>query len=313
MELLYELDPKDGLFAMRWSNEGIPLDTDYSVGGGVDSGYEYMLKQYLLSGDMKALKQYLKSTDGVINTLLYTTPTRELLYVGSIYNGTQMHVLEHLACFLPGILALGAHAIPAPLMPDKTRELHRWAAAGLAYTCYTSYVDQKSGLGPDQMEMTPGAKWIDSVTKWEQDGRPGGVPPGMREVAWTRPVGPREYVGTGDPYVLRPETIESLYVMWKTTGEVKWRERGYDIFSAIERNARTRYGYACVDNLDSDYLYLINDMPSFFLAETLKYLYLLFDDTNAYPFEKWVFNTEAHPLPVFEWTPSEKKAFNITA
>lgn len=37
---------------------------------------------------------------------------------------------------------------------------------------------------------------------------------------------------------------------------------------------------------------------SFFLAETLKYLYLLFSDDDLLPLDKWVFNTEAHPFPV---------------
>ena len=50
---------------------------------------------------------------------------------------------------------------------------------------------------------------------------------------------------------------------------------------------------------------------SWFLAETLKYLYLLFDDTDSYPLDKWVFNTEAHPLPVFSWTQKEREAFGI--
>lgn len=40
-------------------------------------------------------------------------------------------------------------------------------------------------------------------------------------------------------------------------------------------------------------------MPSFWIAETLKYLYLLFeDDESVLPFEEYVFNTEAHPLPI---------------
>lgn len=37
---------------------------------------------------------------------------------------------------------------------------------------------------------------------------------------------------------------------------------------------------------------------SFFLAETLKYLYLTFSEDTVIPLDKWVFNTEAHPLPV---------------
>ena len=37
-------------------------------------------------------------------------------------------------------------------------------------------------------------------------------------------------------------------------------------------------------------------MESFWLAETLKYFYLLFeDDPEVLPLDKWVFNTEAHP------------------
>ena len=43
----------------------------------------------------------------------------------------------------------------------------------------------------------------------------------------------------------------------------------------------------------------LNDVQeSFFLAETLKYLYLLFADDSLLPLDQWVFNTEAHPLPV---------------
>ena len=42
---------------------------------------------------------------------------------------------------------------------------------------------------------------------------------------------------------------------------------------------------------------------SFFIAETLKYLYLLFSDDSILPLDKWVFNTEAHPLPVLRGIP----------
>lgn len=48
-------------------------------------------------------------------------------------------------------------------------------------------------------------------------------------------------------------------------------------------------------------------MESFFLAETLKYFYLLFeDDPNVLPLDQWVFNTEAHPLPVWG-SPADKQ------
>lgn len=57
--------------------------------------------------------------------------------------------------------------------------------------------------------------------------------------------------------------------------------------------------------------FLFFSVYSWFLAETLKYLYLLFDDINSISLDKWVFNTEAHPLPVFSWTQKEREAFRI--
>lgn len=41
-----------------------------------------------------------------------------------------------------------------------------------------------------------------------------------------------------------------------------------------------------------------NMMQSFFLAETLKYLYLLFSPPSVISLDEWVFNTEAHPLKI---------------
>lgn len=40
-------------------------------------------------------------------------------------------------------------------------------------------------------------------------------------------------------------------------------------------------------------------METFWLSETLKYLYLLFSPRDTLSLDAWVFNTEAHPLPVF--------------
>jgi len=55
----------------------------------------------------------------------------------------------------------------------------------------------------------------------------------------------------------------------------------------------------------------LDEMPSYFLAETLKYLYLLFVDTELLPLDKWVFNTEAHPFPIYDWNAWEKEEYHI--
>jgi hypothetical protein len=64
------------------------------------------------------------------------------------------------------------------------------------------------------------------------------------------------------------QTLESFFLMWKTTGDVKWRERGWTVFEAIERETKTRAGYSSIRYVDHAPGYKKDDMPSFFLAET---------------------------------------------
>ncbi|KAF8154971.1 glycoside hydrolase family 47 protein [Crassisporium funariophilum] len=311
MNLFYKADVKDGLFHENWlMKDGTPTGAHFTIGANADSGYEYMLKQWLQSGDPQAREQYIKSANGIIANLIYMTPKRKLLYVGDLSNGRLVHRLEHLSCYLPGVLALGASTLYPSHLTQKDKELHEWAAHGLAYTCAVSYLDQETGLGPDEMTMPTGTKWIDEVTSWKEAGRIGDAP-GMGEPAPSQNPSGHDYVNNWpNAYLLRPETVESIFVMWRTTGDVKWRERGWKIFQAIEKHTKTEYGYSSVHGITGQVRHL-DDMPSWFLAETLKYLYLLFDDISSITADNWIFNTEAHPLPVFEWTEEERKAFGI--
>jgi len=59
-------------------------------------------------------------------------------------------------------------------------------------------------------------------------------------------------------------------------------------------------GYATVLNVDEVPAKHDDKMESFFMSETLKYLYLLFSDATVLPLNENVFNTEAHPLPIIE-------------
>ena len=59
-------------------------------------------------------------------------------------------------------------------------------------------------------------------------------------------------------------------------------------------------GYASIESVSAANPQQRDHMESFFLAETLKYLLLLFDDTGVYPLESYVFNTEAHALPILK-------------
>lgn len=59
------------------------------------------------------------------------------------------------------------------------------------------------------------------------------------------------------------QTVESLYLMWKTTGDEIWRERGYAIYAAIEKHTKAPYGYASVGNIDTDKPSKIDEMPRY--------------------------------------------------
>jgi predicted alpha-1,2-mannosidase len=96
------------------------------------------------------------------------------------------------------------------------------------------------------------------------------------------------------PYHLRPEAIESAYYLWKRTGDARYLEMGRTMFDAIVRHCRTEGGYAALESVLT--MEQADAMESFFLAETLKYAYLLFAPDSVLPFGSAIFNTEAHPI-----------------
>jgi len=69
-------------------------------------------------------------------------------------------------------------------------------------------------------------------------------------------------------------------------------------FQALNKNCKTDGGYSGIRDVYQEKPTLDDVQQSFFLAETLKYLYLTFSADSLLPLDKWVFNTEAHPLPV---------------
>lgn len=95
-------------------------------------------------------------------------------------------------------------------------------------------------------------------------------------------------------YPLRPELIESTYLQYRSTGDRSWLTAGARFLDTLEAKTWTKCGYASVSNIGT--MQLANSMPSYFLSETCKYLYLLFDDDNFVHDRAYVFSTEAHPF-----------------
>jgi mannosidase alpha-like ER degradation enhancer 2 len=94
-------------------------------------------------------------------------------------------------------------------------------------------------------------------------------------------------------YQLRPEIVESAYYLFQGTGDAKYRDMGRVFLDDLIAYCRTEDGYAALENVETREKR--DSMPSYFLAETLKYLYLLFAP-DAVNFDEVTFNTEAHPL-----------------
>lgn len=106
---------------------------------------------------------------------------------------------------------------------------------------------------------------------------------------------------TSSQNILRPEVVESLYHLYAVTKDPIYREWGWEIFEAIETYCKTEVAYGEFPNVANVTASPRDKMESFFLAETVKYLYLLFDpETEVDILTTHVFNTEAHPLPVFD-------------
>ena len=57
------------------------------------------------------------------------------------------------------------------------------------------------------------------------------------------------------------KTVENIFIMWRTNEDVKWREREYTIFEAIEKHTRTRYAYTSVEGVDREKDHQLDDMP----------------------------------------------------
>ena len=101
--------------------------------------------------------------------------------------------------------------------------------------------------------------------------------------------------------LMRPETVESLFYMYRFTGDKMYQDWGWTIFQAFLKHSKVTDGFTSLHNVKSATNPGYADkLESFFLSETLKYLYLLFNDDNTLiPLDKYVFNTEGHPLPIY--------------
>jgi mannosyl-oligosaccharide alpha-1,2-mannosidase len=89
-------------------------------------------------------------------------------------------------------------------------------------------------------------------------------------------------------YLLRPEAIESVFYMFRITGDNYWREKGWEMFQAVSKYTRTEIAHSAINDVTLEKSKMRDTMESFWLAETLKYFYLLFADPSVVSLDDYV-------------------------
>ena len=284
-----------------------------SIGASGDSYYEYLLKLWIASrkaagsasgsgnvaprtsqqqsdtGSDSAwpamlLQRYRTAVDGITKEMVGRSGGKQnYVFLGSRASaGSNVgRTMEHLACFAPGMLALGAST------GEPGLQGHLQLAKELMRTCYAMYVSSPTGLAAEISEFDAAGAIRPAASGWLASG------------------------------LLRPETVESLFILYRVTRDETYREWGWTIFQAIERVGRRPEseggGYTAIENVNiggtgsgsqkagkskgkGGSPKRLDRLDSFFLAETLKYFYLLFSPPHALPLDEWVLNTEGHPM-----------------
>lgn len=284
----------------------------YMLGGQADSAYEYLPKMHtLLEGaDDDYTNMTTRALDAALENLMYkpaTTKPQDVLLPAllSTVGGkrTITYRMEHLMCFAGGMYALAGKLLERKDYVD--------AAAKLTRGCVWLYGIFPSGVMAEEQELRPCLRdpcdqnALDAARVSSTMGLPEGV------------------VNVKDGhYNLRPEAIESVYYMWRITGDEKWRDDAWNMWRAIIKTTKAGVAFGNADHVERKwpdhedkmevstvipfcpFLFVhvqvansVGALQTFWLGETVKYFYMIFDDSpEALSLDDWVFNTEAHPL-----------------
>lgn len=248
------------------------------------SDYEYLLKmsiydpvsyarfrdQYVLAA--RTTRDHLRSNPAGFKNVTFLTA-----FEGS----APEYTTGHLACFAGGSFLLSRITEFKQMGEDLT--------AG----CHHVYQSTGTGLAPELWH------WQDSLSSPSKDVQPEDAVYAKAHGFW--PDADSQY------YSLRPEVLESYFIAWRVTHDKKYRDWAWDAFLAINASCYIEHGYIGISNVtikspQRDEARLVdlglNKMESFFLSETLKYAYLIFQDDDVISLDDWVLNTEGHPLRI---------------
>ncbi|TGO67410.1 hypothetical protein BELL_0894g00060 [Botrytis elliptica] len=259
----------------------------FTIGGMADSLYEYLPKQHLLLGG--ATQQYRRMYEFALiamkRNIFFRPMTKngeDVRLPGNVDSDGKTLVTElktdgeaqHLGCFAGGMVAIGAKIFEN----EQDLELARKLTDG----CLWAYENMPLGIMPEKMHTVPCKS--ESYCPWD-------------EQKWLE--GKTSHISIVMTFLTfnRPEAIESVFILYRITGDPKLREQAWTMFNNIIKHTITDIAHAALDDCTvSENPPKADRMESFWMAETLKYFYLIFADPDLISLDEYVLNTEAHPL-----------------
>ncbi|KAH7038271.1 family 47 glycoside hydrolase [Microdochium trichocladiopsis] len=286
--------------------------TAFTLGAMADSVYEYLPKMSALLGGQLDVYQtmYERAAATAMKHNLFRPmlpDNDDILIAGQAHtkNGGRDIELEaqgqHLVCFFGGLMVVGGK------MFNRQQDVD--AATKLVEGCIWAYKSMPHGIMPETFNAHPcpsqhSCAWDESLWKREVARKAGEkdveslTEAQLNQIVKDKHV-PKGFTAIPDArYILRPEAIESVFVLYRATGREDLLESAWDMFSAIERVTSTEFASSAVWDVSKpgEVPQQSDSMESFWLGETLKYFYLIFSDPSLISLDEFVFNTEAHPL-----------------
>ncbi|KAI5864887.1 glycoside hydrolase family 47 protein [Durotheca rogersii] len=278
-----------GMWPVFFDMAQLELDSDnsFSLGALADSLYEYLPKTFALLGGLEPVyeKLYRGAMDTVIENLLFRpmTPNQDdVLFSGSVYvtpsTGPYLTAeSQHLTCFAGGMFGLGGKLFDIPE--------HVQIGERLARGCVWAYDAMPAGIMPEVFTLFK-CETLEPCP-WDEDEWLNGANTQLT----------RGFKTARDPrYLLRPEAIESVFLMYRMTGNPEYQEMAWKMFQSIRRATETKLAFSSIQSVRNAETVKTDSMESFWLAETLRYFYLIFSPPDLINLDEYVLNTEAHPL-----------------
>ncbi|KAH3968517.1 alpha-1,2-Mannosidase [Parastagonospora nodorum] len=299
-----------GLFPVLINPLDEKFDGDtFTFGGMSDSLYEYFPKQYLLLGGLN--DQYRRLYEGAMKPAkehLFFRPlipqNQNILISGTVRTSTLGTVKldpegQHLTCFAGGMVALGAKIF------NRTEDMD--VARKLVDGCIWAYDSMPTGVMPETFKAIPckgeeDCKW--STDRWHE------VLKKSSSIEYVEGSDVRELIESAglqpgftsieDPrFLLRPEAIESVFILYRITGDPTLQDAAWRMFEAVNNATYAEYAHSAIADVtipEGKTTEKLDECESFWMAETLKYFYLIFSEPSLVSLDDYVFNTEAHPL-----------------